>query len=150
MEDKNHKELWNKISDMQSHINACEIERARMQKDIEDLNEKNETGSAWQMKFIGIAILIIMSLGGAGIKMYSTIQSQQIQIERLDWDTTKALDFVSKWPTGRLGSLPDDNVQNTKIQFLEENVKEQQSQLNKIFNILTDDFDIKHLHGKKN
>ena len=140
MEHKDHKELWDRINAMQSHINICEVERARMQKDVEDLRRKNGAAAAWSMKVLGIAVIFIMSIGGAGINMYSTQESQQIQIERLEGDVTKSLDFVAKWPTGQLGSLPDDNVQNTKIEFLEKNVEEQQSQLNKLFNIITDDF----------
>ena len=136
MEHKDHKELWNKISDMQQHINLCEVERVRMQKDIEDLNQSKEKNSAWQMRLVGVFAAILMTLGGAGIKMYSTIQSQQVQIERLDWDVTKALDFVAKWPTGQLGVLPDDNVQNTKIEVLQEKVVELQGQINKLFNVI--------------
>ena len=133
MEHKDHKELWDKINDMQSHINLCEVERARMQKDIEEAKSDKVQASAWSMKIFSILAGFIFTLGGAGIKMFSDIQSQAIQIERLDWDTTKALNFVAEWPTGKLGKLPDDNVQNTKLDDLEYKVKELQSQINRLY-----------------
>ena len=133
MEHKDHKELWDKISEMQNHINLCEVERARMQKDIEETKSDKATASAWSMKIFSLLAGFIFALGGAGIKMYSDIQSQAIQIERLDSDTTKALNFVAEWPTGKLGKLPDDNVQNTKIDDLEYKVKELQSQINRLY-----------------
>ena len=133
MEDRNHKELWDKLSEMQSHINLCEVERVRMQKDIEDLNQGREKGNMWLMRMVGIFAAVVMTLSGAGIKMYSDLQSQAVQIERLDWDVTKALTFVAEWPTGKLGKLPDDNVQNTKIDDLDYKVKELQSQINRLY-----------------
>ena len=135
MEHKDHKELWEKMNEMQQHINLCEVERVRMQKDIEDLNQSKEKNGMWQMRLVGVFVAVLMTLGGAGINMYSTIQSQQIQIDRLDYDVTQALDFVAKWPTGQLGVLPDDNVQNTKIEVLQEKVVELQGQINKLFNL---------------
>ena len=133
MEDRNHKELWDKISEMQNHINVCEVERARMEKDIEEIKGDKASSQAWSMKIFGALVTLIFILGGAGIKMYSDLQSQGVQIERLDWDTTKALNFVAEWPTGKLGKLPDDNVQNTKIDDLDFKVKELQSQINRLY-----------------
>ena len=126
------------MMEQDKHIQMCELERVRMQSDIDELKAGKEKAAMWQMRLVGVFAAIIMTLTGAGINMYSQIQSQGIQIQRLDWDMDKALAFVADWPTGKLGSLPDDSVQNTEIEVLKEKVVELQGQINKLFNIIYD------------
>lgn len=62
----------------------------------------------------------------------ASINSLELEIERLRHDVALNSEFRVKWPRGELGSLPDDAEQNMRLTFLEKQAGKHEELLDKM------------------
>ena len=117
MHDKDHKALAEMVAD---HSRIVVLEQK-----VSEMKEDKNSISMWAKAALGLVIAV----GGWAFHLNSTIASQEVYIQKMEKAIEKNTDFVSKWPTGKLGGLPEDSVQSTKIEHLEQQVKDLQHKM---------------------
>ena len=133
--------IYAALADLEKRQAICDRDRAILEKDVEDLKKDKEVALAWQMRLL---LFIFPIFGGIfwiwseNSRLNTVIAQQAVYIEKMEVEINKNSQFVAEWPTGKLGVLPDDNVQNTKIDNLDYTIKDMQKQINKLFNIKKD------------
>ena len=74
-------------------------------------------------KFIvSLGVALMLQLAGIvfwASNLQSAVQHNKYVNQMLQRDMEHALDFVTRWPRGELGSLPDDAEQNQRLTVLE-------------------------------
>ena len=118
--DKDHKALANMVAD-NSRIIVLEQK-------LEEINSSKRSLDMWSKTAFGLVLMV----GSWAFHLTSTIASQEVYISKLEKQVEKNTKFVSEWPTGKLGGLPEDSVQSTKIEFLEKTIDELKLKLNAI------------------
>ena len=110
LHDKDHKALANMVAD---HSRIVVLEQK-----MTEIKEDKRSLDMWSKTAFGLVIMV----ASWAFHLTSTIASQQVYIEKMEKAIEKNTEFVSEWPTGKLGGLPEDSVQSTKIEVLESEV----------------------------
>ena len=119
LHDKDHKALANMVAD-HSRIVILEQKVAEMKEDKKSI-------AMWAKS----ALVLVMGLGSWAFHLSSTIAAQDVYITKMEKAIEKNTKFVSEWPTGKLGGLPEDSVQSTKIDVLESEVANLRNKMKK-------------------
>ena len=76
---------------------------------------------------VGI-LAVILSIAGVYFTLTSQISQLQLDVIRMQDAVEMNEEFRIKWPRGELGALPDDAVQDSNIEYLQDDVKKLQEE----------------------
>ena len=77
---------------------------------------------------VGI-LAVILSMAGIYFTLTGQISQLQLDVIRMQDAVEMNEEFRIKWPRGELGALPDDAVQDLNIEYLQDDVKKLQEEL---------------------
>lgn len=86
------------------------------------------TNTSFALKVLGGTIFCVYS----GATIMASINSLELEIERLRHEVELNSEFRVKWPRGELGALPDDAEQNMRLTFLEKQATKHEELLDKM------------------
>ena len=100
-----------------------------------DIHIKESSQISLDVKTLVGIVLGILAIAGVWFTLTAQLSQLQIEVIRMSDSVGMNSEFRVKWPRGELGALPDDAKQDLRIEYLQHDLVELKSEIQKLKDI---------------